>query len=182
MKPGIAIITIDSVESAIKFYTEKLGFDIVHLKAEKNDFSSNSITFAKLKKGKCVIMFKAPEIEELAEYSFIKRCSSRSVCLFIEMKKGIDKFYQKCQKKNLSMHSTISDKAWGYRTFSIKDPFGLKLTFAQPLESKQESNVFLNSEINSSQIKPKIEDNSLIIESIIKYLKNFKIKSNNNGN
>jgi len=92
MKSGELVIVVDSVENVIKFYTEKLGFDVVELcTKDKSEQSENSLSYGRVKKGKCFIAFRLPSVEELAEFSFIKRCVSRSTGLYIEMKKGIEK-------------------------------------------------------------------------------------------
>lgn len=175
IKSGITVVIVESVEKAIKYYTEKLAFDIVKIATGKGDGGKDIISYAHLKKGKCFIMLRSPMIEELAEFSFIKRCASRCTGVFAEMKKGIDKYYQKCRKKEVQITSLLKDESWGYRTFSVRDPFGIQLTFAQKLENYHESTNFLTSGINKNDIFGNKDQDAPIIEKMIKYLKTFGI-------
>ncbi|MBD3272855.1 hypothetical protein GF385_00700 [Candidatus Dependentiae bacterium] len=175
MKSGTTVLIVESVEKAIKYYTEKLAFDIVELTTDTGDGGKEIINYAQLKKGKCFVMFRTPQIEELAEFSFIKRCASRCTGLFAEMKKGIEKYYQKCNKKDVLIISPLKDESYGYKTFSVRDPFGLRLTFAQKLENYQEPNTFFNSEITKNDISGNKEQDAPILERMIKYLKGFGI-------
>lgn len=133
MKSCEIIIVVDVVEDAVKFYTEKLGFDIVDLLAGKN--GEARLQLVTLRKGKCFIKFRTPFVEELADFSFIKRCSSRCVTVQAEMKKGLDKYFVRCQKKGVKVAGEPKDNPeFGVRTFSVRDPFGVKLVFSQALE------------------------------------------------
>src|SRR5260221_12819284 len=111
MKSGELLVIVDSVEEAIKFYTEKLAFDIARVEASRDVV--NTLHSAHLRKGKCGLIFRTPLVEELAEFSFIKRCGSRCIGFNVEMKKGIDKYFQRCQKK-------------GLKTTELKDHDGLQ--------------------------------------------------------
>ena len=53
MKSSDLVLIVDSVEEAIKFYTEKLAFDLVE--AQLNKEGSQSLVSAHLRKGKCTI-------------------------------------------------------------------------------------------------------------------------------
>lgn len=133
MKSGELVVVVDSVRDAVKFYTEKLSFDVVSLETveEHSEFAINS---AKLRKGKCFIILRAAAIDELADFTVIKRCASRCVSLQIEMKKGIEKFFVKCSKKGLLVSPEIKETP-EIKSFSVRDPFGVKLFFVQPNES-----------------------------------------------
>ena len=169
MKSGNPVLIVDSVEKAIKFYTEKLAFDITNLES-KMEGSERILTYAHLRKGKCFIMFRTPRIEELAEFSFIKRCASRCVGVYAEMKKGIDKYYQRCNKKGVQIVSELKDQGYGHRTFSIKDPFGVRLTFAQPIEDF----IKKHNDFAGFQVNTEISDEQKQ-EDMIRWLKNFGI-------
>ncbi len=175
MKSGTIVLVVDSVDKAVKFYTEKLFFDIIELSVEKNEGAEDIISYAHIRKGKCFIIFRAPHIEELAEFSFIKRCSSRSVGIFAEMKKGIEKYYNKCEQKGLQIISPLKDSSYGYKEFSLKDPFGIKLTFAQALDTYKAPDEFLHSGINKKDVSSDFAKNKELQEKMIKYLKSFGV-------
>ena len=174
MKSCKPMILVDSVENAIKFYTEKLGFDIVDLVINKEE-NKQALAFAHLRKGKCFVIFQIPKIEELAEFSFIKRCASRCVGMFIEMKKGLDKYYAKLSKKGLNL-SGEPTKNGPFRTFSLKDPFGIKVTFAEPIEGFPEKpKDFAGIKIDLKDSTGQTKKESVLQEEMIKHLKTFGI-------
>ncbi len=175
MKSGTTVLIVESVEKAVKFYTEKLAFDIVEIIIGRGDGGNEVIRHAHLKKGKCFIMLRSPLVEELAEFSFIKRCASRCTGIFAEMKKGIEKYYQKCNKKGVLITAHLKDEPWGYKTFSIRDPFGIRLTFAQKIEGHTESTSFLSSDVNKNDIFGNADQDLQNIEKMVKYLKTFGI-------
>jgi len=175
IKLNKTVVIVDSVERAVKFYTEKLAFDLVDLQLNEEN-NSQSLVYAHLRKGKCYIIFRLPRVEELAEFSFIKRCTNRCVGLYLEMKKGIDKYYQRCNKKSIQIISELKDQPYGHKTFSIKDPFGLKITFAQPIEGftpKVTDFVGLNISTRDASGQPKKE--AELLDEMIKYLKGFGV-------
>lgn len=135
MKSSELLIIVDSVEEAVKFYTEKLAFDIVDLQLSKE--SPGTLQTAHVRKGKCFVSFRTPLVEELAEFSFIKRCASRCVGLYVEMKKGVEKYFDRCQKKGLKVVSDLKGMPDGSKNFAIRDPFGIKLVFNQVPEKGQ---------------------------------------------
>ncbi len=171
IKSSKTVVLVDSVETAVKFYTEKLAFDVVDLEINKEE-NEHALAYALLRKGKCYILFKIPRIEELAEFSFIKRCASRCVGIFSEIKKGLDKYFAKCAKKGVTVINEPEDcTESGFRMFSIKDPFGLKLTFAEPLpDFKEEYKDFAGLEIHKAG-----KEDTVLIEEMVKHLKTFGI-------
>lgn len=174
MKSSELIVMVDSVEEAIKFYTEKLGFDIVDMEQSKDN--PNILHAARIKKGKCLISFKAPQVEELAEFSFIKRCASRCIGLSMEMKKGIERYYARCQKKGLKITRELRE-SMGTKSFALKDPFGIKLVVAQPPEDKriQPSLNFLGLQLSDKDATGKGRKESEVVNDLIDHLKGFGI-------
>ncbi|PCI73617.1 hypothetical protein COB28_04325 [Candidatus Dependentiae bacterium] len=132
MKSGKPMLVVDSVEKSVKFYTEKLGFDVVDLHVERAE--SQFLSYAEIKKGKCFIILRTPSIEELAEFSMIKRLNLRGSGIVCEMKKGIDKYFQRCKKKGVSILSELKDNEWGVRSFIIRDLVGFKIIFEEHIE------------------------------------------------
>jgi len=169
MKSSELIVIVESVEEAVKFYTEKLAFDIVHLEASKE--SPGILTAAHLRKGKCFVAFRVPSVEELAEFSFIKRCASRCVGLQLEMKKRIEKYFQRCQKKGLKIVSDLKE-ASGYKSFAIRDPFGNKLVFAQPVEGKEPK---ASSDVLGMTVDLRGAKEADVVDKIVGHLRTFGV-------
>ena len=128
MKSKLVVI-VESVEEAVRFYTEKLSFDLLDIQVEKNE--TTVLTWATLKKGKFVITFRRPCVEEFAAFSFIKRCADRCVTFSVDLKRDIDRFFQRCVKKNVKIIRELQENSLEHREFVIRDPFGLEIAFLQ---------------------------------------------------
>ena len=174
MKPGIPHFVVDSVEKATKFYTEKLGFDVAEISSKKDEGRS-FLDYSLVKKNKCFIGFRSPVVNEFAEMSMLKHSSGRGAGVYIEMRKGLEKYFERCSKKGVTISEPLKKQPWGHATFEVKDPFGLKLMFAEPLqdgEYKRDSN-FCGMGIVQ---KPAGSDQELkTIEDMILWLKGFGI-------
>lgn len=172
MKSGKPLFIVDSVEDAVKFYSEKLGFDVFELSAKRED-SRCYLNYALLKKGKCFVGFRSPYPGELAEMSMIKHCAGRGAGVYIEMKKGFDKYLERCNKKGVLIVEQPKKQPWGEVTFSIKDPFGFRVTFAQALEVGEwiPTNEFCGmGELKEPQGE---EETTRMLEDMISWLKGF---------
>ncbi len=175
MKLGTTVLVVDSVEKAVKFYTEKLAFDIVEMLPNKEE-GNRTLSYANIRKGKCFIIFRTPHVEEMAEFSFIKRCTSRCVGIYIEMKKGLEKYFVRCNKKEVQILEELKDQPWGHKTFSIRDPFGVKLTFAQAIEGfVEKAENFAGLSVSKTDASGQAKTNEQLQEEMIKYLKGFGI-------
>ena len=149
-KAGIPVFIVDIVLDAVRFYTEKLGFDVVAMNIAPDGV--RRISYLELRKGKCFIIFREPSSDEQVESSQVKHCIGRGSGLFIELKKDIDIFYDKCLKKKLPVLGKITDQKWGFRTFTLRDPFGIRLMFGSQLpQTKVKSVDFLGEKVNLSE-------------------------------
>lgn len=126
------VVLVDSVEDAVKFYTEKLSFDLMDLALADGD--SVMLASAVMRKGKFGITFRQPHVEELAAFSFIKRCANRCVYVTVDIKRDIERFFERCVKKGVKVTKTLSLFTSGAQGFIIRDPFGIELTFIQDTE------------------------------------------------
>lgn len=139
MKSCETVIIVDVVEEAVKFYTEKLGFDITDLLIDKKN--EQRLQVANLRKGKCFIKFRIPLIEELADFSFIKRCANRCVAIQVHVNSGLEKHFARCKKKGVKIVSEPADcESTGMRMFSVRDPFGVNVVFVQPQQEPPAKN------------------------------------------
>jgi uncharacterized glyoxalase superfamily protein PhnB len=176
MKSGKPLFIVESVEKVVKFYTEKLGFDLVD--AATNPEAPNKVAFAEIRKGKCHIIFRIPYVGELAELSMVKGCTGRGSGVYVEMKKGIEKFFERCEKKGVTVVHQPKRQSWGVVEFMIKDPFGLRLTFAQPLEEGIPTDMvrtFCGLEVKESELASGLGKDEPVVEKMIKWLKGFGI-------
>jgi len=175
MKSSDLVLIVDSVEEAIKFYTEKLAFDLVDAQLHKE--GSQSLVSAHLRKGKCTIALRIPTVEELAEFSFIKRCASRCVGLQVHMKKGLDRYFERCQKKGVKVLSEPKNMPEGYRMFSVRDPFGIKLIFSEPTVGfvAKKPTEFLGLPVKVTDATGKPRKDAELFGEMIDHLKHFGI-------
>lgn len=174
MKSAKTSLVVESVDKAIKFYSERLGFDLVEVSVEKD--GESFINYAQLKKGKAFLILRSPSIDELAEFSMIKRCSGRGAGMYVEMKKGIESFYARCQKKNLTIFAPLKAQPWGDQTFVIKDPFGLRLVFSQPITNFKPENPYNFCGMNvPSSHEERVRNQDTLMEDMIKWLRGFGI-------
>lgn len=172
MKSCKPLFVVESVEDAVKFYTEKLGFDIFELSTKRED-ARCIVAYALLRKGKCFIGFRVPTLGELAEMSMVKHCAGRGAGVYVQMKKGLDKYLKRCEKKGVTIVEQPKKQPWGEVTFMVKDPFGFKIMFAQPLEvgEWEPSNEFCGM---GPVQKPQSEDEEAkTIEDMVTWLKGF---------
>jgi uncharacterized glyoxalase superfamily protein PhnB len=174
MKSSELVLIVEAVEEGVKFYTEKLGFDLVDIQASPEN--EKILASARIKKGKCSITLRTPLVEELAAFSFIKRCVSRCTGLYVEVKKGLEKYYQRCVKKGVKVASELKKTECGNLSFSIRDPFGTLLVFAESCPKEIPSLNILGIAIDKNAVQAK---NSAYIKTtsdqIISNLKEFGI-------
>ena len=173
MKSGELVVVVESVREAVKFYTEKLSFDVVSLDTQDGG-GEIIITAARLRKGKCFLHFRVPVVDELAEFSVVKRCISRCAGLQIELKKGIEKYFNKCSKKGITTTSEITaTPTKGMRSFTVRDPFGLKVLFFQMDETfkAQGATSFLGLPLRKQELAQTSAQNAFMDEMIHKLKK-----------
>lgn len=141
-KVGKTLLVVESVEKAIKFYTERLGFSLTDVIIKRD--GDLYISSADVKKGNVILVLKAPAIEELAEFGMVKRCSGRSAGVVVELNRGLEKYYARCKKKSVPIVSELTKNAMGNLCFTARDPFGLKIVFVEKLTgtSSVDANVF----------------------------------------
>jgi hypothetical protein len=171
-KSGKVLIIVDSVEKAVKFYTEKLLFCIAEL--ECDDEGGIHLSQAEVKKGKFQVMFRLPSIDELAEFSMIRRCTGRATAAVAMAKKGIDSYYKTCKKKGLEVSVMAESNSGMIETFSVKDPFGLKLVFTQVEESAAfNKKEFCGMDLYNETVL--IKKDADVPEKMVKWLRGFGI-------
>lgn len=165
MKPAKVILLVDSVEEAVKFYSDKLGFDIHHLEEVEG---GSALRLAKLHKGKCIIVFRVPNHDEVVEFSQIKYAATRGTGMFVEGKKGIEKYYARCRSKGVTIVEQLRKESRGYQTFTVKDPFGFKIEFAQRIEGyKKPHDSFMGLRVDRSKNEKTLTD------ELIKHVRRF---------
>ena len=174
IKSGKPQFIVDSVDKAIKFYTEKLSFDLIDLSTKKEN-GNEVINYALLKKGKCFVIFRTPSVGELADMSMIKHCSNRGSGLFIELKKDIEKYIDRFVRRGVNVIDQPKKNEAGVVAFSIKDPFGFKIVFVQAPDDF----ALLSKEFGGMGHMEKpttLDAEKTKIDNMIAYLKDFGLQ------
>lgn len=165
VKTGITVVLVESVVQAIKFYTEKLGFDIGSL---RESFQGDPrVVHAELRRGKCSIIFREPTIEESAEFSQIKHCLGRGTGILIELKTDIEKFFERCKSKEVKVLKPLTQQETGEQCFVLKDPFGVRIIVSQSKPGFEASSAEITYKISQGVVSC---ENSFI-EKLVEHLR-----------
>lgn len=170
------IVIVESVEDAVKFYTEKLAFDLVDVATCEQD--PTLLASASLRKSKLCISFRRPYIEEFAAFSFIKRCACRCISISVDLKRDIERFFNRCIKKNVKIIRPLSPYELGGHVFVVRDPFGIELTFIQRKELRlipAQATTLCGINIDQHNIINDDTYSNQISDEIIEHLRGFGI-------
>ena len=174
MKSGKPRFIVDSVDKAVKFYTEKLSFDLIDLSTKKEN-GSEFINYALMRKGRCFVIFRMPSVGELADMSMMKHCANRGAGIFIELKKDIERYLDRFTKRGVNIIDQPKKNEAGIISFSIKDPFGFKIVFVQA----PDDSALLTKEFGGMGHMEKpttLDDEKSKIDSMVAYLKDFGLQ------
>ncbi len=166
-------LIVDSVESAIKFYAEKLLFTVTDIGVELG--ANSYINYAELRRGKCFLVVRAPALTELADFSMVRRLNNRAVGMHLELKEGLEDFFSNCKKKKINVTSDITRHSLGYVFFQAQDPFGTRLYFYQQDETRvltaKDKQTFFGFKL-TADVLASMEDGKLP-QSVVDHLKGF---------
>jgi Uncharacterized protein conserved in bacteria len=122
-----ANLMVESVDKAVAFYQEMLGFNVVTSVPGKN----NELQFAILSKDKLLLMVQEKE-NMIEEYPVLKIENVHpSISLYITVD-NFDELYRDMKNKTLinkELHKTF----YGTREFAITDIDGYVLIFTEPV-------------------------------------------------
>ena len=117
------------VEASVRFYTEKLGFELVHLKRETVSGRERA-TFAIVGVGNAVMMLAH---ERFYVRGGEGRATPRGVGIDTRIVvDDVDAMYRRATDSDVTIVHDIGDRPYGLRDFIIRDPDGFRLRFASP--------------------------------------------------
>lgn len=119
------IITVDSVDAAHRFYTEKLGFQ--HLMGVVG--KDGGLDFVTVVRSGVRIMFGRPQ-ETTAGTAPSK--DRRPVEIYVQVE-DVEAYHDQVKKAGITITTPLITQWWGDRTFTIRDPYGYQLWFYQPV-------------------------------------------------
>ena len=123
MKRLTPILYVPSIDEAVAFYG-RLGFDL--------EFAMNGedgrMMHASVNQGDLSLMFG--DAKMAAQYGAGPRDGGGSPELYINLD-NVDQYFDRVRGSGGEILEEVTDQFWGDRTFTIKDPWGHILTFAQ---------------------------------------------------
>lgn len=124
MKPKISgnryVLAVNDLAKSADFYKNKLGFQTLWEEGGWHFLVRDGV---KIMLGEC------PDDKPASEIN----CHSYFAYLEVE---NIDELYNQYQSKEINILSSIENKPWGQREFSIRTFDGHRITFGEELSSK----------------------------------------------
>ncbi len=114
---AVPVLACADLPATLRFYTETLGFEVTW-------FWGDPATDAGIQRGGANIHFMANS--ELAT-----RVRGQEVMILVT---GIDAIHAEHVGKGAVITRPITDEPWGLREYSVEDPCGYRLRFAQTSE------------------------------------------------
>ncbi len=124
MKSVMPLLWVRSIEDAVDYYRDVLGFDV--------EFTMNGpdgkMMHGSVRSGDVALMFgyynngAPPAADDKV---------GGGALLYFNMDEGVDAYYDKVRAAGAQVTEQITDQFWGDRNFTIKDLNGYELTFAQ---------------------------------------------------
>lgn len=125
LRPSLSVADIDA---AAAFYCDKLGFDLQFSLQDKNGVTF----FASIGLFDCSILLRQEQAREVAPSLRRQVRADVTISITLPADIDIDGFYAEVAAKGVTNSEALADKFWGNREFSILDPDGYCLAFAQP--------------------------------------------------
>jgi PhnB protein len=117
------ILFVSSIERSVDFYQEKLGFDLgFAMTGDGGKMLHASVTNGAVK---LMLGYAEPSAE---------RRPGGGAELYIYAG-DVDEYYERVRSAGTVLTSEIEDQFWGDRTFTVTDPDGYVLTFAQTVRA-----------------------------------------------
>ena len=109
------VLAVNSLEKSTEFYRNKLGFKTLWEEDGWHFLARDNIQ---------IMIGECPDDQPASEIG------SHSYFAYLEVK-GIDELYEEYQLKDVEVLSTIENKPWGQREFSIRTIDGHRITFGE---------------------------------------------------
>jgi PhnB protein len=119
------IINVDSVDEALRFYSEKLGFERV-MGVVGKDGAFDFVTV--VRSGVRIMFGRAPE--PMAGTAPTR--DRKPVEIYVEVE-DVQRFHDDVRRAGIEITTPLTTQWWGDRTFTIQDPYGYTLWFYQPV-------------------------------------------------
>jgi uncharacterized glyoxalase superfamily protein PhnB/GNAT superfamily N-acetyltransferase len=145
------ILAVPDVLAAVEYYTRVLGFD--------RDFLwQDPPTHGAVRRGPVQIQFGL-------NTSLASRSAGAQYFLFV---RGIEEFHALHRTNGAEIISSIENKPWGLREYTVRDPFGYELRFAGPekFEKPPQARDSLPPHIRIVERMPTVEEYVAVTKSV----------------
>lgn len=122
--PVTVELFVEDVEASVRFYTEKLGFQLSRM--ERDADGDNRATFAVLSLGSAAILIADRALEgDLA----LPPGGGVHIRIMVD---DVDAMHARALGAGVPIVGDIADRSYGLRDFIVEDPDGFRLRFAAP--------------------------------------------------
>ena len=115
------ILSVKDVDSSVKFYTEKLGFE--HTFSMPDESGVNSFAFVNL--GQTINIGFNRDADKAGKGDGV------DFMIYVDDDTDLDALYNEIKGRGVTMLQEIADQYWGDRTFALHDLDKYRLTFAK---------------------------------------------------
>jgi len=121
------LLAVADVDEAASFYCDKLGFELQFSLQDK----SGATFFASLSIFDCIILLRLEQARDVPPSLRRRVRADVTISITLPADIKIDGFCAGVAAKGVTITEALEDKFWGNREFSIQDPDGYCLAFAQ---------------------------------------------------
>ncbi len=117
---------VPDVEASARFYTEKLGFELMRMERGNIDGAERA-TFAVVGLGRAAFLIAHKSLE--GGLAMPPGGGSIDIRIVVD---DVDALYRRAREGGVAIAGEIADRDYGLRDFIIEDPDGFRLRFASP--------------------------------------------------
>lgn len=124
-KVVMPIITVDSVDDAHQFYTDKLGFTrVMGVAGEDGQFNMATLVLG----GARIMFARARGTMDGTQPS----AGKRPVEIYLEVA-DVDAYHAQLKERSVEFSDPLTLQWWGDKTFKVTDPYGYEIWFYQKI-------------------------------------------------
>jgi PhnB protein len=121
------ILWVSSIEDSIEFYMRRLGFDLAYSMPGED----GKTIHASVVNGSVTLMLGYKEMGSVPVEGRRLGGGAELYCYADD----VDSYYERVRRAGTTLTQEIMDQFWGDRTFTVTDPDGYVLTFAQTVRA-----------------------------------------------
>ncbi len=127
MVPITVELFVPDVEAGVRFYTEKLGFELLRLERGAIE-GRQQATFAVVGLERAALLIAHRSLE--GGLALPPGGGAIDIRIVVD---GVDALYGRARDGGVEIVQELADRDYGLRDFIVRDPNGFRLRFASPL-------------------------------------------------